>query len=210
MSHDGKPHDKSDGTLDGRSVLVLTTNYGTEQDELREPVAVLRENGARVTVAAQKDEAIQTLVSDRHPGAEVPPDTTLAKATADGYDAVIVPGGTVNADHLRTDADARRLVTAFAEAGKPVAAICHGPWLFVDSGLAKGRELTSYPSLRPDLENAGGTWLDREVVVDTSGDHPLITSRGPRDLDAFSAAIVRHLRGQRKDAATRARTLRPS
>ncbi|MFF2773895.1 DJ-1/PfpI/YhbO family deglycase/protease [Streptomyces sp. NPDC058052] len=183
------------GKLDGRNVLVLTTNYGTEQDELRRPVAVLRENGARVTVAARKDAPVRTLVSDRRPGADVTPDTTLARTTADGYDAVIVPGGTLNADALRADADARRLVAAFAEAGKPVAAICHGPWLLVDSGLAKGRELTSYPSLRPDLENAGGTWRDREVVVDTSGGHPLITSRRPRDLDAFAAAIVRALDG---------------
>ncbi|MFF6791854.1 type 1 glutamine amidotransferase domain-containing protein [Streptomyces filamentosus] len=181
------------GELDGRHVLVLTTNYGTEQDELRRPMTVLREAGARVTVAAQKDEEVRTLVSDRHPGAAVTPDTTLAAATADGYDAVVVPGGTLNADVLRTDADARRLVGAFARAGKPVAAICHGPWLLVDSGLARGRELTSYPSLRPDLENAGATWQDREVVVDDSGDHPLITSRRPGDLDAFSEAIVRAL-----------------
>ncbi|MFE9040514.1 type 1 glutamine amidotransferase domain-containing protein [Streptomyces sp. NPDC007818] len=193
MPHEGTAREERDGTLAGRNVLVLTTNYGTEQDELREPVAVLREHGARVTVAATKDEPVRTLVSDRRPGAEVPPDATLARTEADGYDAVIVPGGTINADHLRTDADARRLVTAFAEAGKPVAAICHGPWLLVDSGLAEGRELTSYPSLRPDLENAGGTWVDREVVVDTGGAHPLITSRRPGDLDAFSAAVVRAL-----------------
>ncbi|MFJ5708034.1 type 1 glutamine amidotransferase domain-containing protein [Streptomyces sp. NPDC093105] len=185
MSHDGK--------LEGRHVLVLTTNYGTEQDELRKPVAVLRENGARVTVAAQKDEPVRTLVSDRRPGADVTPDTTLAQATADGYDAVVVPGGTINADHLRADSDARRLVAAFAEEGKPVAAICHGPWLLVDSGLARDRELTSYPTLRPDLENAGGTWLDQEVVVDTAGEHPLITSRKPDDVDAFAAALVRAL-----------------
>ncbi|MFE5792660.1 type 1 glutamine amidotransferase domain-containing protein [Streptomyces sp. NPDC056503] len=182
-------------SLDGRNVLVLTTNYGTEQDELTRPVSVLRENGARVSVAAQKDGPVRTLVSDRDPGAEVRPDTTLAREAAEGYDAVVVPGGTLNADRLRTDAEARRLVSAFAEAGKPVAAICHGPWLLVDCGLAKGRELTSYPSLRPDLENAGGTWVDREVVVDTSGPHPLITSRRPGDLDAFSAAIVRALEG---------------
>ncbi|WP_329286290.1 DJ-1/PfpI family protein [Streptomyces sp. NBC_00691] len=87
-------------------------------------------------------------------------------------------------------ADARRLPSAFAEAGKPVAAICHGPWLLVESGLAGDRELTSYPSLRSDLENAGATWLDREVVVDTSGRHSLITSHRPGDLDAFAAAIV--------------------
>ncbi|MEU2119945.1 type 1 glutamine amidotransferase domain-containing protein [Streptomyces sp. NPDC016459] len=189
MSLDGKP------ALDGKNVLVLTTNYGTEQDELEKPIAVLREAGARVTVAAQKDEPVQTLVSDRRPGSAVQADTTLTQATADGFDAVVVPGGTLNADQLRTDDDARRLVSAFAEAGKPVAAICHGPWLLVDSGLARDRKLTSYPSLRPDLENAGGEWVDQEVVVDTSGAHPLITSRTPDDLDAFSAAIVDALDG---------------
>ncbi|MFF5923787.1 type 1 glutamine amidotransferase domain-containing protein [Streptomyces flavochromogenes] len=177
-------------SLEGKNVLILTTNYGTEQDELMKPAADLRKAGAHVTIAAQKDEAVHTVVSDRKPGAVVPPDTTLTKATADRFAAVVVPGGTVNADRLRTDADARRLLSAFAQAGKPVAAICHGPWLLVDSGLAGGRELTSYPSLRPDLENAGATWLDREVVVDTSGRHPLITSRRPGDLDAFASAIV--------------------
>ncbi|MGW0122997.1 type 1 glutamine amidotransferase domain-containing protein [Streptomyces sp. NPDC003327] len=175
------------------NVLVLTTNYGTEQDEITKPMEALREAGARVTVAAQRDEPVQTLVSDRKPGDAVQPDTTLADVAADAYDAVIVPGGTLNADTLRTDTDAQRLVSAFADAGKPVAAVCHGPWLLVDSGMAKDRELTSYPSLRPDLENAGGSWVDREVVVDTSGGHALITSRTPDDLDAFSAAIVRAL-----------------
>ncbi|MFD3535661.1 type 1 glutamine amidotransferase domain-containing protein [Streptomyces sp. NPDC058664] len=182
-------------SLDGKKVLVLTTNYGTEQDEIEKPMAALREAGVGVTLAAQKDEPVQTLVSDRRPGSVLQPDTTLETATADGFDAVVVPGGTLNADRLRTDSEARRLVSAFAEAGKPVAAICHGPWLLVDSGLARDRELTSYPSLRPDLENAGGAWRDKEVVVDTSGSHLLITSRKPDDLDAFSAAIVEALDG---------------
>ncbi|MFJ7988636.1 type 1 glutamine amidotransferase domain-containing protein [Streptomyces sp. NPDC096351] len=181
-------------SLAGKNVLILTTNFGTEQDELVRPAADLRKAGAAVTVAAQKDEAVRTVVSDRDPGAVVPPDTTLAKASEEDYAAVVVPGGTVNADQLRTDADARRLLAAFAEAGKPVAAICHGPWLLVDSGLARGRDLTSYPSLRPDLENAGATWTDREVVVDTSGGHTLITSRNPGDLDAFTTAIADALR----------------
>lgn len=180
-------------SLDGKHVLVLTTNYGTEQDELRKPAAALRDSGARVTVAARKEADVQTVVADRRPGAVVRPDTTMAGATADGFDAVIVPGGTVNADRLRTDGEALRLVSAFAAAGKPVAAICHGPWLLVESGLARDRDLTSYPSLRTDVENAGGRWLDREVVVDTSGRHPLITSRRPGDLDAFAAAIVHAL-----------------
>ncbi|MFE3124042.1 type 1 glutamine amidotransferase domain-containing protein [Streptomyces hydrogenans] len=180
--------------LDGRHVLVLTTNYGTEERELRDSVAVLREAGARVTVAAQEEKPVQTVVSDRRPGAEVRPDARLADVGAEGFDAVVVPGGTVNADTLRTDEDARRLVAAFAAAGKPVASICHGPWLLADAGLLPGRELTSYPSMRPDLSGAGGRWVDREVVVDTDGPFPLITSRRPDDLDAFSAAVVEAVR----------------
>ncbi|MFF5970420.1 type 1 glutamine amidotransferase domain-containing protein [Streptomyces sp. NPDC012769] len=180
-------------TLDGMNVLVLTTNYGTEQDELNKPVAVLREAGARVTVAAQRKEPVLTVVSDRRPGTVVEPDTTFGDASAQEYDAVVVPGGTLNADRLRTDDQAQRLVSAFAEAGKPVAAVCHGPWLLVNSGVVRDRKLTSYPSLRSDLENAGASWQDEEVVVDTSGGHPLITSRRPGDLEAFSAAIVQAL-----------------
>ncbi|MFG3343970.1 type 1 glutamine amidotransferase domain-containing protein [Streptomyces sp. NPDC048018] len=177
-------------TLDGTNILFLTTNYGTEQDELRRPMEHLRAAGARVTVAARRHEPVLTVVSDRRPGLVVEPDTTLEKADAEEYDAVVVPGGTVNADRLRTDVTAQRLVAAFADAGKPVAAICHGPWLLLESGVAGGRDLTSYPSLRTDLENAGASWHDRQVVVDRSGGHTLITSRRPADLDAFAAAIV--------------------
>ncbi|MFJ3583091.1 type 1 glutamine amidotransferase domain-containing protein [Streptomyces sp. NPDC090127] len=180
-------------SINGRRVLVLTTNYGTEQDELKKPVAALREAGAEVTVAASKDEPVVTLVSDQHPGDKVRPDTTIGEVSADGYDAVVVPGGTVNADSLRTDQKAQQLVTAFATDGKIVAAICHGPWLLIDSGIVADRELTSYPSVSTDLVNAGGTWRDREVVVDTSGGFPLITSRKPDDLEPFSDAIIEAL-----------------
>ncbi|MGW5334408.1 type 1 glutamine amidotransferase domain-containing protein [Streptomyces bauhiniae] len=181
--------------LDGKSVLVLTTNYGTEQDELTKPVAALRDAGARVVIAAQKPEAIATLVLDKDPGDKVEPDTTLAEATSDGYDAVVVPGGTLNADQLRIDEDAQRLVTAFAREGKPVASVCHGPWLLVNSELTEGRDMTSYQTLMEDLVNAGANWTDQEVVVDTGGGHTLITSRNPGDLDAFSSAIIRSLEG---------------
>ncbi|MFD8804574.1 type 1 glutamine amidotransferase domain-containing protein [Streptomyces sp. NPDC059597] len=177
------------------NVLVLTTNYGTEQDELVKPVSALLDAGAHVVVAAQSAEPVQTLVSDHDPGQRVTPDTTLDEVSAADYDAVIVPGGTLNADQLRTDETARRLVAEFARDGKPIAAICHGPWLLVDSELAEGRELTSYPSLRSDLTNAGATWHDKEVVVDSTGGSTLITSRNPGDLDAFSAAIIRSLGG---------------
>ncbi|MEV4947772.1 type 1 glutamine amidotransferase domain-containing protein [Streptomyces sp. NPDC053755] len=180
-------------TLDGKRVLVMTTNYGTEQDELKKPVAALRDAGARVTVAAQKAEPVETLVSDRKPGERVLPDTTYGEMSADRFDAVVIPGGTVNADNLRMDETACRLVASFAEAGKPVAAICHGPWLLVESGLVKGRELTSYPSLRTDVTNAGGNWVDRQVAVDTSEGFRLITSRNPGDLEPFSEAIIEAL-----------------
>ncbi|MGW2017842.1 DJ-1/PfpI/YhbO family deglycase/protease [Streptomyces sp. NPDC001927] len=179
--------------INGKHVLVLTTNYGTEQDELRKPVAALREAGAQVTVAAREDAPVVTLVSDRRPGDTVRPDTTYGAVSADAYDAVVVPGGTVNADRLRTDQAAQRLLMAFATHGKIVAAICHGPWLLIESGLVAGKELTSYPSISTDLVNAGGTWRNREVVVDTSGGFPLITSRRPADVRPFSAAIIEAL-----------------
>ncbi|MGW2206589.1 type 1 glutamine amidotransferase domain-containing protein [Streptomyces sp. NPDC001774] len=180
-------------TLDGKRVLFLTTNYGTEQDELKKPVATLREAGAEVTVAAKKAEPVVTVVSDRWPGEAVDPDTTYGEVSADAYDAVVVPGGTVNADRLRTDVTAQRLVAAFADAGKTVAAICHGPWLLIDSGLVAGKEITSYPSVRTDLVNAGGTWRDREVVVDASGGFRLITSRTPADVRPFAEAVAEAL-----------------
>lgn len=182
-------------SLDGKHVLVLTTNYGTEQDELKKPMAALREAGARVTLAAQKAEPVRTLVSDRKEGDTVRPDTTYEEVSADRFDAVIVPGGTINADHLRVDETAQRLLVEFAKAGKTVAAICHGPWLLVDSGLARGRELTSYPTLQTDLVNAGGNWVDRKVVVDESGGYRLITSRKPADVQPFSEAIIEALGG---------------
>ncbi|MFB7373577.1 DJ-1/PfpI/YhbO family deglycase/protease [Streptomyces sp. NPDC056222] len=182
-------------SLDGKHVLVLTTNYGTEQDELKKPVAALREAGARVTVAARKAEPVHTLVSDRRPGDVVQPDATYGELSADGFDAVVVPGGTVNADRLRVDPAAQRLLSAFAKTGKTVAAICHGPWLLVECGLVPGKEVTSYPSIRTDLVNAGGTWVDREVVVDTSGGFRLITSRRPADARRFAEAILEALGG---------------
>ncbi|MEU8519975.1 type 1 glutamine amidotransferase domain-containing protein [Streptomyces sp. NPDC048577] len=193
-------------SLDGRRVLVITTNYGTEQDELEQPVATLHAAGARVTVAAQKDEPVRTLVSDRRPGDTVIPDGAYTELSADLFDAVVVPGGTLNADRLRTDVVAQRLVTEFADAGRTVAAICHGPWLLVDSGLVRGRRLTSHPSLRADLTNAGGTWQDRSVVVDDAGGFPLITSRRPADLEPFSDAIIRSLGGSPGEATPRVGT----
>lgn len=171
--------------LRGRRVLTAVTNYGVEQDELVVPVDHLRENGADVEVAAVSDEQVQTLVGDKEPGRAIAPTTTLDAADPAAYDLLLVPGGALNADHLRMDAKAVGAVRAFAASGRPVAAICHGPWALVEADVLRGRTLTSYPSLRTDIRNAGGHWMDRSVVTDDSGGWTLVTSRKPGDLDDF-------------------------
>ncbi|WP_396289582.1 type 1 glutamine amidotransferase domain-containing protein [Curtobacterium sp. KT1] len=172
-------------TLDGKKVLVIATNYGVEQDEIVVPVDQLRERGATVTVAAQESGPIATLVGDKDPGKSLDPDTTIAGVNVTGYDALVVPGGTINADTLRQDNSAVSLVTAFVEANKPVAAICHGPWTLIEAGVLRGRTITSFPSLQTDVRNAGAEWVDQEVQVDGG----IITSRNPDDLPAFVDAI---------------------
>ena len=176
--------------LEGRTVLVLTSNFGTETSEIRTPIAALREAGAAVIVAAPSPGAVTTLELDREPGAEVPVDTTLDAVRPADVDAVVLPGGTLNADTLRADETAQQLVRAIAADGKGVAAICHAPWMLVETGFAADRDLTSVPTIRTDLVNAGARWSDREVVVDDRGGFRLITSRTPDDLDAFDAAII--------------------
>ncbi|QZQ55335.1 type 1 glutamine amidotransferase [Curtobacterium sp. TC1] len=172
-------------TLDGKKVLVIATNYGVEQDEIVVPVDQLRERGATVTVAAQESGPIATLVGDKDPGKSLDPDTTIAGVNVTGYDALVVPGGTINADTLRQDNSAVSLVTAFVEANKPVAAICHGPWTLIEAGVLRGKTITSFPSLQTDVRNAGAEWVDHEVQVDGG----IITSRNPDDLPAFVDAI---------------------
>ncbi|MBT1582970.1 type 1 glutamine amidotransferase domain-containing protein [Curtobacterium flaccumfaciens] len=172
-------------TLDGKKVLVITTNYGVEQDEIVVPTEQLRERGAAVTVAAKETGTIQTLVGDKDPGQTLEPDTTIAGVDAKDFDALVIPGGTINADTLRQESRAATLVQAFAEASKPVAAICHGPWTLVEAGVLSGKTVTSFPSLQTDLRNAGAEWVDQEVQVDGG----FITSRTPDDLPAFVDAI---------------------
>ncbi|MBF4598301.1 type 1 glutamine amidotransferase [Curtobacterium sp. VKM Ac-2889] len=172
-------------TLDGKKILVITTNYGVEQDEIVVPTEQLRERGASVTVAAKETGTIQTLVGDKDPGQTLEPDTTLAGVDANDFDALVIPGGTINADTLRQESRAATLVQAFAEASKPVAAICHGPWTLVEAGVLSGKTVTSFPSLQTDLRNAGAEWVDQEVQVDGG----FITSRTPDDLPAFVDAI---------------------
>jgi protease I len=182
--------------LDGKKVLIISTNYGTERDELQVPLEELAKLGADVTVAAPAGEEIRTRILDDDEGPRVLPDATFADVDPAQFDAVVVPGGTLNADTLRGDEGARKIVTAFAGAGKPIAAICHAPWLLVDTGLARGKRLTSFQSLATDVRNAGGEWVDEPLVRDDSDGWTLITSRFPDDLSQFVPAIARELVGR--------------
>lgn len=182
----------SETTLSGYRVLAIVTNYGVEQDELVAPVEHLRERGATVVVAAATRDAVQTLVGDKDPGRTVQPDTTFGDAGSD-FDLLLIPGGTLNADALRLEEDAVATVRAFAASGRPIAAICHGPWALAEADVVDGRTVTSYPSLRTDLRNAGATWVDQSVLIDDGGPFTLVTSRTPDDLDDFLPALEKAL-----------------
>ena len=171
--------------LTGRRVLAIVTNYGVEQDELVVPTRALRDAGATVVVAAQSTAPVETLVGDKDPGEAVRPDTTIEEVDASEFDLLLVPGGTINADTLRQDAGAVSIASSFAASGRPIAAICHGPWLLVEADLVKGKQLTSFPSLTTDIRNAGGSWSDASVITDVEEGFTLVTSRTPDDLDDF-------------------------
>ncbi|MDY0892659.1 type 1 glutamine amidotransferase domain-containing protein [Frigoribacterium sp. CFBP9039] len=171
--------------LTGRRVLAIVTNYGVEQDELVVPTRALRDAGATVVVAAQSTAPVETLVGDKDPGEAVRPDTTIEEVDASEFDLLLVPGGTINADTLRQDAGAVSIASSFAASGRPIAAICHGPWLLVEADLVKGKQLTSFPSLTTDIRNAGGSWTDASVITDVEEGFTLVTSRTPDDLDDF-------------------------
>jgi protease I len=178
----------SKSTLAGRKIAVLATD-GFEQSELTEPKRLLEEAGAQVSVITPSD-AKQIRGWDHTDwGQSVRVDQALEQTDAADYDALLLPGGVINPDKLRTQPAVLALVNAFNDAGKPVAAICHGPWTLINAGIAKGRKLTSWPSLRRDLENAGASWQDREVVRDGN----LITSRKPGDIPAFTRSLIEAL-----------------
>jgi protease I len=181
--------------LTSKQVLVITTNYGVEQDELLVPVRHLRDHGAVVTLAAVTEDDVRTLVGDEKPGESVAPDTTIDAVDPAGFDLLLVPGGTINADTLRLQPPATAVVEAFASSGRPVAAICHGPWAVVEAGKVSGATLTSFPSLATDVRNAGGTWVNKSVVRDDGAGFPLITSRTPQDLPDFLREIDAVLEG---------------
>lgn len=170
--------------LSDSHIAILATD-GFEQAELTEPLQRLREAGARVAVVSPHTPRIQGFEhSDK--GKAVDVDVSLDAADARHYDARVIPGGLFNPDALRTDERALTFTRAFFAAGKPVAAICHGPWVLINAGVVRGRRMTSVPSIRKDLEHAGAAWEDAEVVVDNA----LVTSRTPRDLAAFCNALI--------------------
>ena len=176
-------------TLTGRRIAILATD-GVEQVELVQPREAVERAGATVTLVALDHGDIQAMESDVNAADTFTVDRVVADVSADDFDALILPGGTTNPDQLRVDADAVEFVRAFVQARKPVGVICHGAWTLVEADVVKGRTLTSYPSIRTDIRNGGGTVVDEEVVVDGN----LVSSRNPDDLPAFCAKIVEHFR----------------
>ena len=173
--------------LDGKHVLIMATDR-FEQSELFGPREILLERGAQVTLASLAMDAIIGTVHDE-PGRTIEPDLLIGEVDAADYDALLLPGGVGNPDRLRGEAQAVALVRTFADAGKPVAAICHGPWLLIEADVVRGRRVTSWPSIRTDLRNAGGTVVDEAAVTDGN----IITSRNPDDVPAFTEALTNAL-----------------
>ena len=169
-------------------VAILATD-GVEQVELEQPRDVVRDAGATAELLSLDDGEIQAMNSDLEPADTFSVDRKVGEVSVDDYDGLLLPGGTCNPDRLRMDDQAVSFVREFVASGKPVAAICHGPWTLVEADVVRGRRLTSFPSVRTDLRNAGATVVDEEVVIDDN----IITSRNPDDLPAFCEAIVREL-----------------
>src|SRR5579872_237475 len=175
----------ANNTLQGKRVAILVTD-GFEQAELLEPRKALDEAGATTEVVAPKEGKVKGW-NHKEWGNEVPVDVPLKSAKAEDFDALLLPGGVMNPDHLRMDPAAVAFVKHFVDAGKPIAAICHGPWTLIEAGAVRGKTVTSWPSLKTDLSNAGANWVDKEVVSDGE----LVTSRKPDDIPAFNREMIR-------------------
>jgi len=175
-------------TLTGKKVAILTEN-GFEEVELTSPKKALEEAGAEVKIVSPRKGKVKAWDKD-HWSIELPVDEVLDEAKMEDYDALVLPGGVLNPDALRLNRKAVEFAQQFLESGKPVAAICHGPQLLIETGLIDGRNMTSYPSLRTDMENAGVIWEDKEVITDNG----LVTSRSPKDLDAFNRKMIEEIK----------------
>jgi protease I len=177
-------------SLDGKRIAFLVANSGVEQVELTTPWAAVQDaGGTPVLIAPEKDD-VQAMNGSAEKGDTFTPDDSLDAVTAADFDALILPGGVANPDKLRVIPAAVEFVKSFALAGKPIAAICHAPWTLVEAGVLVGKTLTSWPSLRTDIRNAGGNWIDAEVEVSPANGWTLVSSRKPADLEAFVRAFT--------------------
>jgi deglycase len=176
------------GKLDGKKIAFLAAD-GVENSEFTEPWKAVKEAGGTPELVSLEEGEIQGVENELEKRDKFKVDKVVADADASDYDGLVLPGGVVNPDALRANEDAVEFVRSFAEANKPIGAICHGPWTLVEAGVVDGREMTSYHSIQTDLKNAGANWVDQEVVVDNG----LVTSRSPDDLDAFCSKVVEEM-----------------
>ncbi|GLY13740.1 type 1 glutamine amidotransferase [Kineosporia rhizophila] len=177
-------------SLSGKKIAFLVADEGIEQVELTEPWEAVKQDGGQPVLIVGSDSKTVQGFNHLDKADTFDADLPVSQAGVEDYDGLVLPGGVANPDALRTNPEAVAFVKAFVDAGKPVAAICHAPWTLVEADVVRGRTVTSWPSLQTDLRNAGAQWVDQEVVVDSSGPGPLITSRNPGDIPAFNRALA--------------------
>jgi len=177
--------------LVGKRIAFLVANAGVEQAELTSPWQAVKDAGGEPVLLAPEKDPVKTVNHDSEPGGSYEPDHVVGDVSAADFAGLVLPGGVANPDKLRLVPEAVAFVKAFAQSGKPIAAICHGPWTLVEAGVVAGKTLTSWPSLRTDIRNAGGDWRDEQVVLSPEQGFDLVTSRKPDDLDAFDQQLVK-------------------